>query len=68
MERKKVSSSNIKSIGYLLGVLEIEFLNRNIYVFKNVPETIYKRLMTSSSKGTFFSKNIKEKFPYKKVR
>lgn len=68
MERKIVSSSNIKSIGYLLGVLEIEFKNRSIYQYKNVSENIYKRLMNSSSKGTYFSENIKENYPYRKIK
>ncbi|GAA4897825.1 KTSC domain-containing protein [Flaviramulus aquimarinus] len=67
MERKKVSSSNLKSIGYLLGILEIEFKNNTVYQFKSVPKNIHNRLMKSSSKGTFFSKNIKEKFTYSQV-
>lgn len=68
MERKIVSSSNIKSIGYLLGVLEIEFKNRSIYQYRNVPENIYKRLMNSSSKGTYFSENIKDNYSCRKIR
>ena len=68
MERKIVSSSNIKSIGYLLSVLEIEFKNRSIYQYRNVPENIYTRLMNSSSKGTYLSENIKDKYSCVKVR
>jgi hypothetical protein len=68
MERKNVSSSNLKSVGYLPRILEIEFKNRDIYQFQNVSEGLYFNLMSSSSKGTFFSENIKGKFPYKKIR
>lgn len=68
MERKIVSSSNIKSIGYLLGILEIEFKNRTIYQYKNIPERVYKNLMSSSSKGTYFSEYIKENYPYRKIK
>jgi len=52
----------------LLSVLEIEFKNRSIYQYRNVPENIYKRLMNSSSKGTYLSENIKDKYSYVKVR
>tara|TARA_R110001592_G_scaffold301634_2_gene573042 strand:- start:3853 stop:4059 length:207 start_codon:yes stop_codon:yes gene_type:complete len=68
MERKSVSSSNIKSIGYLLNVLEIEFKNRSIYQYGNVPENIYNRLMSSSSKGTYLSENIKDSYSCRKIR
>jgi hypothetical protein len=68
MERKKVSSSNLESVGYLYMVLEIEFKNGNIYQFKNVPERIYKQLMKSSSKGTFFYKNIRGKFLFDQIK
>ena len=68
MERKNVSSSNIKSIGYLFGILEIEFKNRTIYQYKNIPESIYKNLMSSSSRGTYFSEYIKGNYPYRKIK
>jgi hypothetical protein len=68
MERKKVSSSSIKSIGYLLGILEIEFKNKTIYQYLKVPENLYIRLIKSSSKGTYFSECIKEKYPYKQIK
>lgn len=68
MERVNVSSSNIKSIGYLLSVLEIEFKNRSIYQYRNVPENIYRSLMSSSSKGTYFSENIKDNYSCSKIR
>jgi len=67
MERKIVSSSNIKSVGYYLGNLEIEFLNRTIYQHYNVPESLYNRLMNSNSKGTFYSQKIKNIYTYKQI-
>ncbi|PQJ82705.1 KTSC domain-containing protein [Polaribacter glomeratus] len=68
MERIRVSSSNIKEIGYLLGTLEILFKNNTIYQYKQVPENIYNQLINSSSKGTYFSENIKNEFPCRKIR
>jgi hypothetical protein len=63
MERKKVSSSIINSIGYSQMILEIEFKNNYyIYRYKNISENLYSQLIGSSSIGIFYAKNIKGKF------
>ena len=56
MERVRVSSSSIKTVGYDLttACLEIEFHNGRVYLYRSVPEVVYDRLMAASSKGTFF--------------
>lgn len=69
MERKPVSSSNIKSIGYneskkLLG---IEFNNGSIYEYYNLPEESYFSLMGATSQGKYFNKYIKNIYDFKKV-
>ena len=68
MKREKVLSSNLKSVGYLSRLLEIEFKNRSIYQFQNVSEQIYLGLINSKSKGTYFAENIKGKYPYRQVK
>jgi hypothetical protein len=69
MDRQNVRSSQIKSIGYssTLKVLEIEFNSGGVYQYFDVPEELYKELMTAPSHGTYFSRNIKNKFVYKKL-
>ena len=70
MERIKVESSNLKSIGYSEKelVLEIEFKSWWIYQYKNVPLKVYNSLIQAESLGSFFSKNIKWKFEYEKLK
>ncbi len=71
MQRQNVSSSNIKSIGYdnSTSVLEVEFLNGNIYQYSNVPERLYVNLMNASSHGEYLDAYIKKGgYSYTKVR
>jgi len=69
MERQKVNSSNIKSIGYETesNTLEIEFKDGGVYQYLNVPESIFKGLMSASSHGSYFHKHIKDKYRGKKI-
>lgn len=70
MDRVRVSSSNIRSVGYDGGTqtLEIEFVESGVYQYLNVPKTMHERFMAAPSKGRFFSANIKDKFRTRKVR
>ena len=54
MERTRVSSSNIRSIGYDVQdeTLEVEFGNGGIYQYFGVSQQLYERFMAASSKGT----------------
>jgi hypothetical protein len=69
MNRESVRSSNIKSIGYDLDsrILEIEFLSGGIYQYFDVPESVYKELMSAQSHGSFFHQNIKNRYQWTKV-
>ena len=62
MQRQVVSSSNIHSIGYENGTLEIEFNTGNIYQYKGVPRNLYTGLMTADSHGKYFAQYIKNSF------
>ncbi len=70
MERTRVSSSNIRSIGYDVQdeTLEVEFVNGGIYQYFGVPQKVYERFMAASSKGSFLSSRIRDKFRTKKIR
>jgi hypothetical protein len=70
MQRKPVSSSNLSSVGYdeVSHILEIEFHSGGIYQYSGVPEGVYRQLMSASSHGSFFAQNIKDVYPYRKVR
>lgn len=69
MERKKVSSNDIFSIGYnsFSNILEIEFNSGGIYQYFEVPNNIYTSLMSASSHGKFFHRYIKNIYRYRKM-
>lgn len=68
MERRKVTSTNINSIGYTNKLLEVEFKNNRIYLYLNVPELIFLKLMQSNSKGSFLNEFIRGKYLYKRIK
>lgn len=67
MNRNPVQSSNIKSMGYEGGTLEIEFSNGTVYSYANVPPETYKAMTEAKSVGSFFSFAIRGKFEGVKV-
>ena len=69
MNRLRVSSSNISSIGYdpALFTLEVEFLNGRIYRYFGVPEHLHRQLMIARSHGTFLSKFIQNSFNFARI-
>lgn len=62
MKRVNVRSSNLESIGYDSDdrTLEIEFKNGDIYLYSNVPQSLYDSLMNASSHGQFLDRYIKK--------
>lgn len=70
MERERVRSSNIRSVGYNPGdeILEVEFTNGGVYQYFSVSKQLYERFMAATSKGRFFSTYIRDKFKTKKIR
>jgi hypothetical protein len=66
MERIAVDSSNVVSVGYDEGTLEVEF-NSGIYCYYDVPEYIFEELMASDSKGSYLHRNVKNSYSYEQV-
>jgi len=64
MQMIQVSSSAIKAVGYDSDSnrLFIEFNQGKNYAFCRVPESIYKSLMSASSKGSYYDEHIKDKY------
>jgi len=62
MERTRVRSSNLASVGYdeTNETLEIEFNNGGVYLYLDVPSSVYAGLMSASSHGAYFDSNIKK--------
>jgi hypothetical protein len=70
MNRKPVSSSNLKSVGYdqSSNTLEIEFHGGRVYQYYNVPKKIYQGLMAASSHGRYHHRRIKDSYRYSRIR
>lgn len=70
MERHPISSSNLESVGYdaTTRTLEIEFHHGGIYQYVNVPESVYRALLGAASAGSYFHENIRDVYPYQRVR
>ncbi|WP_293304848.1 KTSC domain-containing protein [Pedobacter sp. UBA5917] len=47
--------------------LKIMFITDMAYLYKNVPERVYKMLKASGSKGRYFNNYIKDKFKFQKL-
>ena len=69
MQRQRVSSSNIRSIGYDAQnlILEVEFTSYDMYQYYGVSETVYRSLMNASSYGSYLNQNIKDRYRYSKI-
>jgi len=67
MNRTYVSSTDLVSVGYENGILEIEFKGNNVYQYFNVPQSVYNGLLSAGSKGTYFHSHIKDIYRYRKA-
>ena len=68
MECIPVSSSNLASVGYQDGILEVAFKSGSVYQYTGVPESVYEALMSAPSHGKFFAAFICNNYPYRQVR
>jgi len=64
-----VESSTIASVGYDLAqeLLQLEFCSRAIYHYLGVPGAVHAALLAAPSKGSFFNRAIRGRFPYRLV-
>jgi KTSC domain len=47
--------------------LRVWFVSGIAYDYKKIPEAVYNKLITASSKGKFLNEEIKGKYSYEKV-
>jgi hypothetical protein len=69
MNLVSVTSSNLRAIGYDVSTqtLTISFIKSGVYEFYKIPDSTHSALMNAYSKGTYFDRNIKGRFQYKKI-
>ena len=70
MERRKVSSSKIRSVGYdeRARVLEVEHSDGSVYQYTGVSQEVHRRLMAAPSIVSFYQDRVEEDFSRKRMR
>ena len=69
MERKRISSSKIRGVGYdpRAQVLEIEFTDGRVMAYSGVSPEVHRRFMAAPSPVSFFEDKIADDFPARRV-
>ena len=70
MERKKVSSSHVRTIGYDAReqISEIEYFSGNAIQYSRVSLELYRRLMASTTMKSCIEDNIQDNYTEKRIR
>jgi len=70
VDRKKVSSSSIRSVGYdeRNRVLEVEFNDGRVNQYSGVSAEVHRRLISAPSIVSYFRDNVEESFTAKRLR
>jgi hypothetical protein len=63
----KVESTTLAMVGYdeTRKLLQLEFCSRAVYVYFGVPATVHQALLGAPSKGRYFNRTIRGRFPYR---
>ena len=63
-----VESTTLATVAYDAQgqLLWLEFRSRAVYCYFGVPPAVHQDLMAAPSKGTYFNRNIRGRFPYHK--
>ena len=69
MQRIKVKSSNIVSVGYdeKEKIMEVEFISSGVYKYYEVSKEIYENFLKSESKGKYLFAHIRGRYRYEKL-
>lgn len=64
-----VQSTTLATVAYdhRTEILRLEFRNGAVYSYSGVPALIHRALLTAPSKGAYFNRNIRGRFPYQKL-
>ena len=69
MERKRISSSKIRGVGYdpRAQVLEIEFNDGRVMGYSGVSPEVHRRFTAAPSPVSFFEDKIADEYPARRV-
>ena len=69
MQRKRVNSSKLRSVGYdeATRTLEVELSNGQLFQYSGVYPEVHRRLMAAPNPTSFFDDKIAEEYTPKRV-
>ena len=64
-----VESATLSTVAYDADrqTLQLEFRNRTVYHYFDVPHDVYEALMQAPSKGIYFNSSIRGRFAYSRI-
>jgi len=66
--RMCVVSSMLASVAYSIdATLDLEFRSGATYRYFAVPQTLFQGLIAAKSKGAYFNRNLRNRFPYQRL-
>jgi YD repeat-containing protein len=70
MERKKVSSAHIRSVGYDASgqILEVELTDGAVWQYSKVPSEVHRRLLAAPSLVSYYRDNIEEDYSRRRIK
>ena len=69
MERKRVNSSRIRSVGYdeRNQLLEVELTNGTVYQYSRVSPEVHRRFMAAPNPTSYYDDKIAEEYTARRV-
>lgn len=69
MQRKRVNSSRLRSVGYdeRSETLEVEMSNGTVYQYSKVSPEVHRRFMAAPNPTTYFDDKIAEEYTSRRV-
>jgi hypothetical protein len=69
MQRKRMNSSKIRSVGYdpKSQVLEIEFSDGRVLAYSGVSHEVHRQFMAAPTPASFFEDKIAEDYPSRRI-
>ena len=70
MERKRINSGAIRSVGYdaATQTLEVELTSGSVVQYQRVAAEIHRRLLAAPSPGSYFRDEIEESYTSRRIR
>lgn len=63
VDRTRVESSNIRSIGWAIDCLDVEFISGGLYRYYGASDSVLANMLAAASVGRFFASEVKNTYP-----